>query len=256
MQDTIFVPLLLILISPAVGSFLNVLVDRLPRGESIVWPGSTCRSCATRLTLRDLVPVLSFAASGGRCRHCAAPIAPWHLYVELAATGLAVIATALGGTAAEMILTCMMLWVLLTLMASDLIWFRLPDMLTAPLAVLAFALAWLLPASALPGSAEMAALGALTGGASFWLLRQGYHWARGREGLGLGDVKLMVGLGALCGPWMLPHMLLLATLGALAATLVLHIGRGRPLSRTQPLPFGAALTAATAILWLLFRIPN
>ncbi len=231
----------LLLAAPCVGSFLGVLVDRLPRSEDVTRAPSACRACGTRLGARDLVPLLSFAAARGRCRHCGAPIPPWLLYLEIAATGAAVIAVLLGDGSATMLLITGILWLLLALAVADLIWFRLPDALT--LALFGAALAWVWQSS---GAAGSALWGALIGAGAFWMIRLAYRSLRGREGLGLGDVKLMAGLGALVGPWDLPQMVLMASLLAL-------IGAGfcpGRLHGTRPLPFGAALCAATAAMWL------
>lgn len=234
--------LLLLLVAPAAGSFLNVLIDRLPRGEDVVRAPSACRACGRRLGLRDLVPVLSFAATRGRCRHCGAPIPAWHLHVEIATPGLALLAVLAGGGPAVAWLTAGVLWCLLALAVSDLLWLRLPDPLTLALLVLALALALADPGRD-PGQAL---LGAGLGAGTFWLLRQGYARLRGREGLGLGDVKLMAGIGALAGPAALPATVLTGALLALAAT---GLAR-RPLRGATALPFGAALCAAAGLAWL------
>ena len=256
--------LLLILLSPAIGSFLAVLVDRLPRGESILWPGSTCRSCDTRLGLRDLLPVLSFLLGRGRCRHCGAIIPSWHLYVELAAIGLALLALALGGPSVAIALTALVLWLLLALIVCDLLWFRLPDGLTAVLGLAALTRAGLVPMGQvpppahplLPNSLSEALIGGAIGCVSFWLIRIFYQYIRNRLGLGLGDVKLMASLGALVGPWLLPHLVLAASLMALSAAAGMALLRRRALSGTRPLPFGAALSLAAALIWVIARIPN
>ncbi|HSG56764.1 MAG TPA: prepilin peptidase, partial [Paracoccaceae bacterium] len=124
---------LLIAGSPAVGSFLNVLIDRLPRGQSIVSPRSACRSCGHVLGARDLIPILSYLFVRGHCRHCGAAIPPWHLYVEIAAIFAAVFAV-LGSPplapVAGIALAAAFLWLLLALLGTDLLWFRLPDVLT------------------------------------------------------------------------------------------------------------------------------
>jgi leader peptidase (prepilin peptidase) / N-methyltransferase len=260
----IFLPLLLLLISPAIGSFLNVLIDRLPRRESILWPGSACRACGQRLGLRDLLPVLSFVASRGCCRHCGATIPPWHLYVELTAIGLAGLALGLGGPGAAVALSAALLWLLLVLAMCDVLWFRLPDGLNAALALAALAWAWAVqngtipapPHPLLPQSLGAALMGAAIGTGAFWLIRVAYRQLRQRQGLGLGDVKLMAGLGALTGPWLLPHMLLLAALLALAGALLDARLRHRTLKAARALPFGSALCAATALIWLLARLPH
>jgi leader peptidase (prepilin peptidase)/N-methyltransferase len=247
-----FGTVLLVLISPAIGSFLALLADRLPRGEDVLARPSACRACKTRLGMRDLIPVLSFAISAGRCRHCGAAIPPWLLYMEITAIGCAAVAVILGQTPVEIWLYALFLWVLLALVASDLLWFRLPDLLTGTLLVIALALAWV---TAQPGLG-MALWGAAIGAGVFAALRWGYHAARHREGLGLGDVKLMAGLGAALGPYDLPLMLLVASLGALAVALAGRVYSAGALSPTRPLPFGAALAAATGMLWVLRHLPG
>ena len=253
MSAPVLFSVIVVLISPAIGSFLNVLIDRLPRGENPVWPGSHCRDCGVPLRARDLVPVLSYVLSRGCCRHCGAAIAPWHLYVELAATGVAVLAVLWGGGTLVIGLSALVLWILLALIVCDLIWLRLPNVLTAGLAGCAVALS--LTGLALPGGIAQAGIGAVIGAGSFWGLRWGYHQLRGREGLGLGDVKLMAGLGALVGPWLLPHMILLAASGALLVAMIQHLTGRQTMQGSRPLPFGAALALAGAIVWGVFRLP-
>ncbi|MFZ5964839.1 prepilin peptidase [Thalassococcus sp. BH17M4-6] len=241
MPDPAAVALLLILVSPAIGSFLGVLIDRWPRGIGVITPRSACRSCATPLAPRDLIPILSFARNRGRCRHCGAAIPPLWLYTEIIATGAAVLAVILGQGPLEKTLIAAVLWTLWPLAVIDARHYRLPDPLTATLALLA--LAWALRPGGDPG---FAAWGAVLGAGSFWLLRLGYRALRRREGLGLGDVKLMVGLGALVGPLDLAALVLVAALGALAAAALTPGG----LRARRRLPFGTALCAAGAAVWL------
>ncbi|WP_299628605.1 A24 family peptidase [uncultured Tateyamaria sp.] len=233
--------LFLILISPAIGSFLAVLVDRLPRGEDVVRRPSACRSCGTALGVGDLVPLASFIWRRGRCGHCAAPIPPWLFYMEIAATGLALLAVLEGDTPGHMIGTAVILWLLLALAVSDLMWFRLPDLLTGGLALVALAMA---------PDPRAAFLGAGLGVMAFAALRRGYRIMRKREGLGLGDVKLMAGLGAFVGLTHLPLLVLLGAVTAIAVALAGAWRQGR-YDATRPLPFGTALCAAAFALWLV-----
>lgn len=238
---TLLPTVLLMLLAPAAGSFLGVLVDRLPRGEDVVRAPSRCRTCKTRLGLRDLVPLLSYPLLGGRCRHCGAALPGWLWLMEIAATGLALLAVLRGGTDWQVWTSALLLWLLLALAASDMIRFRLPDALTAALAALCLG-------AALAQGTLLAALGGgLIGAGAFLALRAGYGALRGREGLGLGDVKLMAGLGALTGAQMLPLLVLVAASGALIAALVSR----RSLRGDLALPFGAALAAAGGLLWLM-----
>lgn len=242
-----FAIVFLLLISPAIGSFLTVLIDRLPRGESIVTPRSGCRACHAKLAWRDLIPVLSYISNRGRCRHCGTEIAAWHLYVEISAIAAAVFAYLLGGSTIQIWLTAAVLWLLLALSICDLIWMRLPNLLTGALFVVAIAWVLLDPW----GDIWLSLIGAAVGSGSFLGLRLAYQALRGREGLGLGDIKLMAGLGALLGPFDLPLLVLLAALGALAMSVLRSLQTGNALRATQALPFGTALCAAGALLWVL-----
>lgn len=241
-QTTSFAILLLIL-APFIGSFLAVLVDRLPRGEDIVVARSRCRSCDTVLTWRDLVPVLSFVVTRGRCRHCGAAVPLWLPAMELAALAAAgLVIAAQDGTwgAAEFGLQMLTLWLLLALLAADFLWMRLPDVLTGMLFVVAMLAA---------PDFVTAFWGAVLGVLSFAALRWGYKRVRGREGLGFGDVKLMAGLGALSGPLDLPLLVLVAALLALAGAMVQRLF-GKEVGRATALPFGAALSLAGGLLWV------
>lgn len=239
--------LLVILLGPAIGSFLAVLVDRLPRGEDTVVRPSGCRSCGTALTAWQMVPILSFLLQRGRCSRCGAAIPSWLFYLELICLGAGILAVLQGGGNMTVVLSAAFLWVLAALATADVLWFRLFDPLTAALALVAFAMA-LAPQGA---GLEQAALGAALGAGSFAALRWGYWVLRRREGLGLGDVKLMVGLGAFSGPYDLPLLVLLAAIAALAVALVQRVVNRQSLAGDRPLPFGAALCGAAAILWLI-----
>lgn len=241
--------LFLILLGPVMGSFLGVLADRLPRGEDVIRRRSACRTCGSTLTPRDLIPILGFTLARGRCRQCAAPLPPWLLYVEIAATGAAVCAVCAGGGPVDMALAALFLWLLLGLALTDLLWFRLPDLLTGALALCALVLA--LRAEALLPALYGAALGA----GAFLALRLGYRALRGREGLGLGDVKLMVGLGAFSGPHDLPLLVLVAALLGIGGALMRDLRAARSPRATRAIPFGAALCLAAAALWVLRAAP-
>ena len=252
MTALLFTKVFVVLIGPFVGSFLGVLIDRLARGQDVVRAPSACRTCGVRLGVRELMPVLSFAINRGRCRTCHAPIPPILLYSELLGAGAAVLAVIAGYDVASVVIYAMFLWVLIALAGSDLMWFRLPDVLTAALAVIVFTLA------VLPDGIGflLAVLGAVFGAGSFAILRIGYRYLRGTDGLGLGDVKLMVGLGAFAGPLNLPVLVLIAATSALAIALVQRVQDRDALRATRPLPFGAALCVAAAVLWVANVVTN
>ena len=235
--------LLLVLIGPAMGSFSALLAERLLRGEAVVMARSACRSCGARLEARDLVPLLSHALLRGRCRHCGAAIPARLWQAEWAGLGLGALAVALAAGPAEAVWSALWLWCLLALALADLQRFRLPDPLTTALLALGLGLAW--------PDWQAAALGATIGAGAFLALRLGYGAATGREGMGLGDVKLMAGIGAGLGALALPLVALLAGLSGLSLAWWRAYRKGRRLRRETPLPFGALLAAAAAAVWLL-----
>ncbi|WP_298361387.1 A24 family peptidase [uncultured Litoreibacter sp.] len=250
---TLFAAIFVVLISPAIGSFLGVLVDRLPRGEDVVRKPSTCRNCGTGLAATDLVPVASYAILRGKCRTCHSEIPAWHFYIEIAAIGLGVIAALATGNVVAVVASAAFLWLLLGLAVADAVWYRLPDLMTAGLLVAGFTIAWADPQRTIIN----AVIGSAVGCGGFWALRGAYRQIRGREGLGLGDVKLMAGIGAGIGPMALPALLLLASLAGLvlAATRASHTKI--PLKGTNKLPFGAFLSLSAMVIWFVMTVlPN
>lgn len=231
------IALFVLLLGPCVGSFVAVLVDRMPAGRDVLVAPSCCSACGARLRGWEMVPIVSFVLARGRCGHCGAAIPAHLLYLELLGAGAAVLAIAAGG---PVVLTAVMLWLLLALGACDLASFRLPDPLTGLLAVTVLARS---------PDLQTALWGAGIGVVSFAVIRWSYQQLRGREGLGLGDVKLMAGLGALSGPALLAHLVLGAALLALGAALL----RGQMRGET-PLPFGTALCASATGLWIWFAL--
>lgn len=245
MSETALLAILLILCGGAVGSFAAVLADRLPQDQDVLRVPSACRTCATPLPWRDKLPLLSFLIQGGKCRHCGAPIPRRLFYSEVLGMALAIVAILVAQGPLHMVLGAAYLWCLMALAICDLSVYRLPDALTGLLFAIGLSLAWEDPARALLfGFAD-----GLAAAGIFWLIRIGYHRLRGREGLGLGDVKLMAGIGAALGLQAVPVVALVAALSAMALTLVLHITARKGLSATLALPFGAYLCGAAALVW-------
>lgn len=238
---------LVLLVAPAVGSFLGVLVRRLPAGQDVVRRRSACESCGLTIPMRDLIPVLSFVALRGTCRQCRADIHPMHLVIELAAVGVAVWAVlALAGP--DLWLGCILGWTLLALAWIDWLHFRLMDVLTLPLLAAGLAgTAWMTP--------DLTASHALAAAAGFAGLRAvalAYKALRGRDGLGGGDAKLLAAGGAWLGPGLLPEVLVLAALLGLGLGLVQAARAGR-LYGTAVIPFGPPLAFAIWLGWLYLR---
>lgn len=223
-----------------IGSFLGAMVMRWPRGESIVRGRSRCDGCGRPLAPRDLIPIAGAIMARGRCRACNAPIDPIHGLME---GGAALI----GGLAAWLlplpaaILFALGGWMLLTLAVLDARHFWLPDALTLPLAAIALTVGdWVLPAPFLDR-----AVGAGLGYGLLFLLAILYRRLRGRDGLGLGDAKLLGAIGAWLGWQLLPLVLLVASLMGLLWALALRL-RGDAVDGATRLPFGTFLCLAVA----------
>ncbi len=226
-----------------VGSFLGVLVERLPQGQSVIAARSHCANCAAALKWRDMIPLISMPLLQGKCRNCGAQIPAHLIRIELAATVCGVVAVSLGLGPMEMTLTALFLWALVALFYCDLLYFRLPDPLTAVLFVLGIGLAMGDPAQGLIDGLLSAALAS----GAFLLIRWAYALVRGREGLGLGDVKLMAGIGAAVGWAGVPLVTLIAALLALVVIAAESL-RGNLPKGDAPVPFGSYLCAAAAFV--------
>ena len=187
--------ILLIALGPFVGSFLGVIADRWPREEDILFKPSACRACGRRLRAWDLIPVLSFVLQRGQCRTCGTPIPRFAPLAEV--LGFFAAIWAVLGTSGpwDAVWMAVLLWSLVGLALTDALHMVLPD----PLNLTLFASALLVA-----DDVWLALLGAALGAGSFGAIRIAYAALRGREGLGLGDVKLMAGLGAFVGPLALP----------------------------------------------------
>jgi leader peptidase (prepilin peptidase)/N-methyltransferase len=234
------------LAAPFVGSLLGVLIRRLPAGRPVAWARSACESCGHPLGPTELVPLLSYLAQRGRCRHCGARIAPFHFAIELAAVAVALSAVGCGESGAYLWAGCGLGWTLLALAWIDAAHLALPDVLTLPLLLAGLLATGLLAPEALGEHA----LGAGLGWLALWAVAAGYRLARRREGLGQGDAKLLAAGGAWLGWQALPWVLLLAALLGLAWGIGQRL-RGYRLTGTTVLAFGPWLAAATWLFWLL-----
>jgi leader peptidase (prepilin peptidase)/N-methyltransferase len=235
-----------------VGSFLNVVVHRLPRGESIVRPRSRCPACGWSLPAWANIPLLSYAGLRGRCANCRGRISPRYPLVELA-TGLLFGALTLRwlewGLAPRLFVDQGLAAALVAVSLID--WERqiIPNAITCPGSVAGLLLAWLVPPpphvpGALAGFVDALLALAVAGGA-MWALSAGYERLRGRIGLGMGDVKLVAMLGTFLGLENTLGILVLGSLLGLTYALALMLVRGANL-RTR-IPFGPALAAAALV---------
>lgn len=234
-----------VLIAPFIGSFLGVLILRLPAGGAILWGRSACDHCGHTLAPLDLVPLVSFLALRGHCRYCRAPIGWFAPGIEMAA-----LATALWAASAVegpmLWASCVLGWMLLALAAIDFSEEWLPDVLTLPLLVLGLAVNVFVDADNLVDDIIGAAAGFLVFAAIRFLYRR---W-RGREGLGLGDAKLLAAAGAWLSWQGLPSMVLIAAVIGLVMALPMALRGGGRVALDQRLPFGPALCLAFWLVWL------
>lgn len=236
---------LLIVLSPAVGSFLDVAVTRTVAGRDFVMGRSTCDYCERALDARDVIPVVSFAILGGQSRCCGRAIPRRTLASELIALALTVSAVTLVEPA--LLAPSLLLgWMLIALSLFDLASMRLPDVLTLPLLLAGLCAALL----GLLGNLGDHALGAALGFAVMWTIRAGFFLWRGIEGMGLGDAKLLAAGGAWLGFQSIPSILLIACFSGLAAAAILHLG-GQRLGRHSALPFGPPLALGIWTVWCL-----
>lgn len=249
------------------GSFLNVVIYRLPAGLSVVRPASRCPHCSTPISWWQNVPVLGWALIGGRCWTCKEPVSARYPAVEAVVAGLAlavavpwISAWANGEVEPELAiagLLCehLLLFVLVAIALIDADTFLIPDVLSLPLPLLGVAVAMWVGAPRELGW-QQAAIGAAVGGFGSLAVQWGYSAFAGREGLGTGDVKLLAGLGAWLGPSALPPLLLLASLQGLLfaggqALIGTQLAEERGVQmRHVALPFGPFLCLA-GVQWLL-----
>jgi prepilin signal peptidase PulO-like enzyme (type II secretory pathway) len=224
----------------AIGSFLNVVAARLPEGRSLLQPPSSCRSCRAQIAWRDNVPLLSFFLLRGRCRACGERIGARYVAVELL-TGLLVASCFLHfGFSGEAFLAAFFVSVLVVLSAIDFERRILPDKIVLPAAAVVLAAQVALA----PDHWLEWTLGAL--GASLFLFAALLAYPRG---MGMGDVKLCLLLGAMLGKLVLVG-LMVGMLAALAPAAVL-VSRHGLAARRMGIPFGPflALGAIVALFW-------
>jgi len=197
-------PLFALVLGLVVGSFLNVVIHRLPRGESPVFPPSHCPHCGHRLGPLDLVPVLSYLFLRGRCRYCQAPISPRYPLVEALTGGLFLLAALFYPPGVEALLVFLFLALLVALSFIDADTFELPDPLTYGLLFLGLLSAWLLAfplpfRESLDGSLLAAGgLGLVAGYGNLFLRR--FREGRAEVPVGPHQVHMAALFGALLGP--------------------------------------------------------
>jgi leader peptidase (prepilin peptidase)/N-methyltransferase len=250
-----------------VGSFLNVVIHRLPKMMERQWrsecaeltgaaplpterynllvPRSGCPACGHRIAALENIPVASYVALGGKCSACRARISPRYPLVEVIAAALAAYIAWRYGPTTAMAGALIFAWAMIALTFIDLDTFYLPDSITLPLlwAGLLFNLGGTYT------DIRSAVIGAAAGYLSLWTVYWGFKLATGKEGMGYGDFKLLAAIGAWLGWKVLPLVILLSSFvgAAVGITLIALARRGR----NVPIPFGPYLAAAglIALFW-------
>ncbi|HEY7129118.1 MAG TPA: A24 family peptidase [Nitrospira sp.] len=231
-----------------VGSFLNVCIYRLPRGESILWPGSHCPACAATIAWYDNIPLLGYLSLFGRCRSCRSAIPIRYPVVEAAnAVGYVIILAAFGLTWTA-VLYCILFSALLVVTGTDLTHKIIPNVVTVP----GILVGLLGAATVLPTGLVNALLGIVVGGGILWTLAWASPYLFGKEGMGGGDIKLLAMIGAFLG-W--KPALLTIMIGSLSGSVigVSLIGFG-VMKRDEYIPFGPFLVLG-ALVSMFFAQP-
>jgi leader peptidase (prepilin peptidase)/N-methyltransferase len=239
-----FETLLAILLAPCVGSFLGVVVDRLPAGRPLLLGRSACDHCGRTLGPLELIPIVSYLARHGRCGCGEVRLSWFYPGIEIAA--LAVALSAASVLSGWLLWASLGLgWTLLALATIDFRHYLLPDVLTLPLIPAGLAVTYALD----PTLLEERALGAALGFGAFAAIGWAYRRLRGRAGLGLGDAKLLAAAGAWLGWPALPGLVVIAAVSALALALADALA-GAKLAWTGKLAFGPYLALAFWLVWL------
>ncbi|MBU1220997.1 prepilin peptidase [Myxococcota bacterium] len=216
------------------GSFTNVVIYRLPRGESVIWPGSHCMSCNHNLGALDNIPVFSYIFLRGRCRYCHKPYSIRYALIELlsglVSVGIFLRFQSLGGTSLLLQFACNFVFAQTLIALSFIDWdtFIIPDIIVVPLALLS------LIYGSYYTSFYQSLGGMVLGGGLFAMITFYYRYVRKKEGLGLGDAKLLAALGAFLGVYNIVYIILLASIQGLLFAVIASIFK---LKWPKPLPY-------------------
>ena len=227
-------------IGACIGSFLNVVIYRLPLGQSLISPPSRCPKCGSMLKWHDNVPILGWLFLGGRCRQCQNKISIQYPIVELITAALFVLVvwvTPAGPlVASRLLLVC----ILIALFGIDLEHQILPNSITLPGIVIGVLLSTIAP----PGWRD-ALIGVALGGGILYAIAWGYYLWRREEGLGMGDVKMLAMVGAFLG-WkaVLVTLVFSSFSGALIGVALIASQKG---NLKLALPFGTFLALGTLV---------
>jgi len=231
------------ILGAVVGSFLNVIIFRLPIGRSVVWPGSICAKCSRPLSWYENIPIVSFLALRARCRTCGARISWRYPIVEAVTAAMFAVLYWLLGPSLLFVSRAVFGSALVALFAIDLENYLLPDAITLPGIVVGFVFSLFTE----PGWLE-SLIGILAGGGVLWGVAEAYYRIRHEDGLGFGDVKMLGMIGAFLGWKLMLLTLFYGSVGGSIIGLALMVsGRG---DMKYKLPFGTflALGAGAAMI--------
>jgi leader peptidase (prepilin peptidase) / N-methyltransferase len=248
---TLLFPFVAFAVGAIVGSFLNVVIHRVPRDESIVFPASRCPHCGTPIRPYDNVPILAWLWLGGKCRACRGPISLQYPLVELA-NGLFYLAIFQStGLTPGFIAIAALVSMTIALIYIDLEWQILPDVIDLPGVVIGFAvgalhLGALYPHLILSRTLLESVAGAALGAGVLLAIGMTYKLLRKVEGMGLGDVKMMAMLGAVLG-WepLFPLLLIASIAGSIVGVIV---AAKSPEGLKVAVPFGVFLGLAFLVV--------
>ena len=256
-----------VMLSLAIGSFLNVVIYRLPKmleqqwrdeltelngGEAapaprynLMVPRSACPSCNRQITALQNIPVVSYLLLRGRCASCGIRISPRYPIIETLTAALSGYVAWRFGFTGQTLAALIFVWAMIALAFIDLDTFYLPDDITLPLL-------WAGLIANMAGlfvDLQAAVIGAMAGYLSLWLVFWGYKLATGKDGMGYGDFKLLAAIGAWLGWKMLPAVILLSSFaGAVVGISLIVFNRH---GRNVPIPFGPYLVLGglIALFW-------
>jgi leader peptidase (prepilin peptidase) / N-methyltransferase len=224
-----------------VGSFLNVVAYRLPRGESLVKPRSRCPHCGTQLRAVDNIPVVSWVALRGRCHHCGAPVSARYPLGELTTAALYVAVVASQDDAVRIVLGLLLVTALIPITLIDLDRRIIPNLITGPAAIAAVIAILALDIDFLPE----ALIAAAAGGGFFLVAAMLYP-----RGMGMGDVKLAGMLGLYLGKAVAPAILI-ALIGGVVVGAAIIARKGAAEGRKTAVPFGPFLALGGMIAFFV-----
>ncbi len=226
-----------------IGSFLNVVIYRVPLGKSIVSPRSACPKCGSHLAWYDNIPIVGWLLIGGKCRTCREPVSIQYPIVELITVLLFVLVVWMTPLSALMFSRLLLVCILIALFGIDLEHQILPNSITLPGIVAGILLSFVAP----PGWKD-ALIGTVLGAAILYGIAAAYYLARREEGLGMGDVKMLAMIGAFLG-WkaVLVTLVLSSFAGALVGVVLIAVQKG---SMKFALPFGTFLSVGALVAML------